>query len=119
MSRGDTICAEAAKEEKELEAMLKQAEVENTEQKKKEKAEKKQREAEAKKKAEEARKAAESAKRKAVSSKGKSKAVVLSDSDEAEEMDGLELPKMKKRKLGSGKSKTDEMVVEAVVPCLR
>jgi sRNA-binding protein len=98
--------------------MLKQAEVEDTEQKKKEKAEKKQREAEAKKKAE-ARKAAESAKQKAISSKGKSKAVVSSDSDEAEEMDGPELPKTKKWKLGSGKSKTDETVVEAVVPCLR
>jgi membrane protein involved in colicin uptake len=119
MSRGDAIRAEAAKKQKELEEMLKQAEVEDAEQKKKEKAEKKQREAEAKKKAEEARKAAESAKRKAVSSKGKSKAVVSSDSDEAEETDGPELPKTKKRKLGSGKSKMDETVVEAVVPCLR
>ena len=59
--------------------------------------------------------AMESTKQKAGLSKGKSKEVVIESDNDSE---GPELPKTKKRKLASGKSKTDESVIEAVVPCV-
>jgi hypothetical protein len=47
-------------------------------------------------------------------SKGESKEVTVESDDDSEEPEVL---KMKKRKLASGKSKTDETVVKVVVPC--
>jgi hypothetical protein len=116
-SHGDALHAEATKKQKEFEDMLKQAEIEDAAQKKRERAEKKRREeAEAKRKAEEAvrKMAAESAKWKAGLSKGKSKEVTVESDDDSKEP---EVPKTEKRKLAGRKSKTDETVVEAVVPC--
>jgi hypothetical protein len=78
-------------------------------QKKWERAEKKWKE-----EAEEA--AAESMKQKARSSKGKSKEVIVESDDNSEEP---EVPKTNKRKLASGKSKTDKTVVKVVVLCFR
>jgi hypothetical protein len=58
----------------------------------------------------------ESVKRKARSSKGKSKEVTVKSDDNSEEPEVL---KTEKRKLAGGKSKTDETVVEVVVPWLQ
>jgi hypothetical protein len=49
-------------------------------------------------------------------SKGKGKEATVESDDDSEEP---EVPKTKKRKLVSGKSKMDETVVEAVVPCFQ
>ena len=108
--------------QRKMEEMMKKAADADAEQKKQERAAEKKRkaeEAEAKRKAEEAARkvAAESAKRKAGSSKGKSKEVIVESDDNDSE--GPELPKIKKWKLAGGKSKTDETVIEAVVPCFQ
>jgi hypothetical protein len=58
----------------------------------------------------------ESAKWKAGSSKGKGKEVVVESDDDSE---GPEFPKTKKQELAGRKSKMDELVVEAVVSCIR
>jgi hypothetical protein len=99
-----------------MDKLLREVVAADVEQKKQEwAAEKKQKEeVEKKQKVEEA--SAESAKQKAGLSKGESKEVVVESDDDSE---GPEVPKTKKRKLAGRKSKTDETVVEVVVPCFQ
>ena len=59
---------------------------------------------------------AESTKQKAWLSKGKNKEVIVESDDNSE---GAKVPKTKKRKLAGGKSKMDETVVKAVIPCFQ